>query len=134
MSTSPDLVKSEESLEKQIEVLLHYFNTHHDHNVALKIVKLESLIIERDSAKLEQIEAPSSREMLSGFSGVSGSNIPYNEAKSCYSEKDISDYAGHNENNSSDESFIEKKEILLVLRRNLTLFISARIALIRLLK
>ena len=109
MSISPDVVKSEESLEKQIEVLLNYFNAHHDHNAALKIVKLESLIVERDSAKLEQIDAPSSRGMLSGFSGVSGSNIPYNEAKRCYSEKDISDYAGHNENNCSDESFIEEE-------------------------
>ena len=68
MSISPDVVKSEESLEKQIEVLLHYFNKHHDHNVALKIVKLESLIIERDLVKLEQIDVPPSQEMSSGSS------------------------------------------------------------------
>ena len=107
MSPSSDGVKSEESLEKQIEVLLHYFNTHHDHNAALKIVKLESLIIERESVKLEQIDAPSSQEMSSGSSEVSGSNIPYNERKGCYSDKD-SDYAD-NESNFSDERCIEEE-------------------------
>ena len=80
--------------------------------------------------------------MLSGFSGVSGSNIPYNEAKSCYSEKDISDYAGYNENNSSDESFIEKernpfsskkkpntvKVSLFMCHRGIQVFIQGRIA------
>ena len=85
MSIPPDVVKSEESLEKQIEVLLHYFNTHHDHNAALKIVKLESLIIERDSVKLEEIDAPSSQEKLLGSSEASGSNTPHNEEKGCYS-------------------------------------------------
>ena len=107
MSTPPDLVKSEESLEKQIEVLLHYFNTHHDHNVALKIVKLESLIIERDSIKLEQIDAPSSQEMSSGSSEASGLNISRNERKGCYSDKDI-DYA-EDESNSFDGSCIEEE-------------------------
>ena len=108
MSISPDVVKSEESLDKQIEVLLHYFNTHYDHNAALKIVKLESLIIERDSIKLEQIDAPSSQEMLSVLSDVSGSNISHNERKGCYSDKD-SDYAD-DESNSSDESCIEEEK------------------------
>ena len=98
-------MKSEESLEKQIEVLLHYFNTHH--NAALQILKLESLIIERDAAKLEQIEAPSCQEMSSDSSNVSGSKIPHNEAKGCYSENGISDY-GDDESCSSDKSCIEE--------------------------
>ena len=94
MYPPPDVVKSEESLEKQIEVLLHYFNTHHDHNAALKILKLESLIIERDLAKLEQIDATSNQKMSSCCSEVSGSTIPHNvQAKACYSEKYVSDYA-----------------------------------------
>ena len=99
---SPDVVKSEESLEKQIEVLLHYFNPYHDPNAALKIIKLESLIIERDSIKLEQIDAPSSQEMSSTFSEATGSNISHNEEKGCYSDKE-SDYAD-DKSNSSDES------------------------------
>ena len=94
-------------MEKQIEVLLRYFNTHHDHNAALKIVKLESLIIERDSIKLEQIDAPSSQEMSSGSSEASGLNISHNERKGCYSDKD-SDYAD-NESNFSDESCIAEE-------------------------
>ena len=109
MSFPPDVVKSEECLEKQIEGLLHYFNTHHDHNAALKIVKLESLLVERDSVKLEQIEEPStsSQEMSSGSSKVSGLNSPHNEGKGCYSDKD-SDCAD-NESDSLDESCIEEE-------------------------
>ena len=90
-------------------MLLHYFNKHHDHNAALKIVKLESLIIERNSAKLEQIEAPSYQEMLSVSSDVSGSNIPHNEVKDCYSEKYIIGYHVDDDSNSSDESCIEEE-------------------------
>ena len=103
------MVKSEECLEKQIEGLLHYFNTHHDHNAALKIVKLESLIIERDLVKLEQIEGSSSQEMSNGSSEVSGSNIPDNEAKSCYSEKYIISDNANDKIYSLDESCIEEE-------------------------
>ena len=65
-----------ESLEKQIEDLLHYANKHNDQNAALKILKLESLIIERDSFKWKQMDAPSNCEIMSkSFKKATGQSV-----------------------------------------------------------
>ena len=67
-----------ESLEKQIENLLHYANKHNDQNAALKILKLESLIIERDSIKWEQMDALSNCEMSKSFKEATGQSVNNN--------------------------------------------------------
>ena len=64
-----------ESLEKQIEDLLHYANKHNDQNAALKILKLKSLINERESIKWEQTDAPSNCGMSKSFKEATGQSI-----------------------------------------------------------